>query len=142
VIETSCYRIASRFSGTKELPGHLSNPQILAMLRLDASWPQEDEVPWCSALVNYVAWLLELPRSRDLRARSWLTVGTPVDPKDATAENDVVVVSRGTDPLQGHVGFYAGHSWTGVLILGGNQGNAVSIAEFPLTSVLGVRRLG
>ena len=30
------------------------------MLRLDAEWPEGDDVPWCSGFMNCVAWLLPL----------------------------------------------------------------------------------
>ena len=76
-MDITAYDLASRFIGIKEVRGSVSNPQILSMLRLDSSWPKGDEVPWCSAFVNYPAWLLRLPRSKSLRARSWLEVGTP-----------------------------------------------------------------
>lgn len=41
----------------------------------------------------------------------------------------------------GHVGFFAGLDGASVKVLGGNQSNAVSIQNFPIASVLGVRRL-
>lgn len=66
----STFDIAQRFVGIAEIPGHKDSPQVLAMLRLDETWPENDEVPWCSAFLNYVAWLLRLPRSKSLRARS------------------------------------------------------------------------
>lgn len=72
-IGINAYDLAQRFNGMNELPGTLDNPQILAMLRLDTNVPEHDEVAWCSAFVNYIAWLLRLPRSKSLMARSWLT---------------------------------------------------------------------
>ena len=44
------------------------------MLRLDQQGPENDEVRWRSAFMNYITWLLRLPRSKNLRARSWLIV--------------------------------------------------------------------
>lgn len=119
------------------------------MLRLDHAWPQGDDVAWCSALVNYIAWLLRLPRSKSLAARSWLSVGLPIPLEDAAAENDVVILKRGAPPqpgperldAPGHVGFFAALEGDRVLILGGNQNDQVSIAVFPAKDVLGVRRL-
>ena len=55
---------------------------------------------------------------------------------------DVVIFKRGLNPAQGHVGFYAGRDETKISVLGGNQGNEVSIASFSQADVLGVRRLG
>ncbi len=147
----SAFDIAQRFVGMTEIPGTPSNPAILAMLKLDQSWPADDETAWCSAFVNYVAWLLRLPRSKSLQARSWLTVGRPVKLENATAGFCVVVFSRG-EGIQpgpdvvnapGHVGFFAGLDLIKqqVLVLGGNQGNSVNVSRFPISRVLGVRDL-
>jgi hypothetical protein len=104
----------------------------------------------CSAALNYWAWLLRLPRSKSLRARSWLEVGTPVSEMDVEVGFDVVVLKRGasdagpeTINAPGHVGLYAGTMPldSDVLILGGNQSNKVSVAAFSASRILGIRRL-
>jgi hypothetical protein len=51
----------------------------------------------------------------------------------------VVVLSRGSNPSLGHVGFFMGYSGSNVKILGGNQMNQVSIANFPKTKVAAYR---
>lgn len=135
------YDLAQRFVGLKEDDGPQANPLILAMLQLDSTWPTDDAVPWCSAFVNAMAWLLRLPRSKSLAARSWLTVGTPVSFDAAAVGFDVVVLARGVSATSGHVGFFAGLDDHGIHVLGGNQGNAVSVETFPLAAVLGIRRL-
>jgi uncharacterized protein (TIGR02594 family) len=148
-VEITAYDLAQRFVGVKEVSGPTANPQILAMLQLDNAWPQDDSVAWCSAFANYVAWLLRLPRSKDLRARSWLLVGTPVKLEDAQPGFDVVIFSREgstSDPTvidaPGHVAFYAGRDdMDRVLALGGNQGDCVCVEAFSATKVLGIRRL-
>lgn len=136
------YQIAERFIGAREVSGHASNPAILAMLRLDESWPEGDDVPWCSAALNYWCWLLRLPRSKSLAARSWLGVGTVVALDDAAEGFDVVVLSRpGAGPTAGHVGLYAGRDGDTIYLLGGNQSDRVCVAPFAASRVLGVRRL-
>lgn len=145
----TAFDIAQRFVGTTEVPGVSSNPLVLGMLRLDAQWPSGDDVAWCSAFANFVAWLLRLPRSKSLGARSWLTVGRPIALEQAEPGFDVVVFSRGKGKqpdasvidAPGHVGFFAGVEGDSVLSLGGNQGDSVSVARFPKAHVLGVRRL-
>jgi uncharacterized protein (TIGR02594 family) len=147
---TSAYSVASRFVGTTEVDGNLANPQILAMLQLDQRWPSDDAVPWCSAFVNYVAWLMDLPRSGSLRARSWLTVGQEIHISQAEQGFDVVIFKRG-DGVQpgpseldapGHVAWFDQITPNGrVRVLGGNQGDTVSYAIYPLRDILGVRRL-
>ena len=148
-MEISAYEIALRFVGTKEVPGTTANPQVLAMLKLDDPWPDDDAVPWCSAFTNYVAWLLRLPRSKSLAARSWLTVGEVIQLEDAEPGFDVVIFKRdsenqsGVDVIDapGHVGFYAGVERQEILVLGGNQSDSVSIAPYLKSNLLGVRRL-
>ena len=145
----TAYDIASRFTGMAEVPGKPNNPSILAMLKLDNDWPEGDEVAWCSAFANYVAWLLRLPRSKSLRARSWLKIGIPVSLQDATRGWDVVILKRGegeqpgpeVTEAPGHVGFYASQDHSKVYLLGGNQGDQVSVAGFPQSRILGIRRL-
>lgn len=137
----TAYQIAERFIGTKEIPGNVDNPAVLSWLKLDGDWPQHDEVPWCSAFTNYVAWLLRLPRSKSLAARSWLGVGTPIDIQDARVGFDVVILKRDPNPASGHVGFFAGVEGGKVLLLGGNQGNRVCVSDYDYNRVIGVRRL-
>ena len=148
-VTTDLFAVAQRFIGVKETGGATSTPLVLAMLRLDASWVQDDQTPWCSSFLNFVCFLLGAPRSRSLAARSWLLVGTSIPLTDATVGNDVVILTRGPGKqpgpevvaAPGHVGLYAGHDATHVSILAGNQGDAVSIARFPKSRILGIRRI-
>lgn len=149
-IELTAFDLAQRFVGIKEIDGKVSNPQILTMLQLDDKWPEDDSVPWCSAFVNYVAWLLRLPRSKSLRARSWLLVGQPIVVSDlATVGFDIVILKRGggSQPgpevinAPGHVGFFAGLNSDHIALLGGNQSNSVNISCYEIKRVLGIRRL-
>jgi len=148
-LEITAFDIAQRFDGVKELAGSVDNPQIMSMLRLDNSWPENDEVPWCSAFANYVCWLLRLPRSKSLRARSWLTVGHGIELSEAAAGFDVVILKRGAGEqpgpevleAPGHVGFYAGRFGNLIEVLGGNQSDTVKISRYRAESLLGVRRL-
>ena len=142
------FDIAQRFSNIEEVGGNVDNPQILAMLKLDVKWAEHDEVPWCSAFVNYICWLCRLPRSKDLRARSWLTIGRGISLDNAEV-GDVVVLKRGKGnqpgpeviDAKGHVGFYAGRMDGLIEVLGGNQSDTVKISRYQSTRLLSVRRL-
>ena len=144
----TAFDIAQRFVGIQEVGGAVDNPMIMSMLKLDNAWPEDDEVPWCSAFANYVAWLLRLPRSKDLRARSWLTIGKGIMLDDAEV-GDVIVIKRGkgSQPgpevidAPGHVGFYAGRFGELIEVLGGNQSDTVKISRYHKSRLLGVRRL-
>jgi len=152
----TAFQIASRYAGLTEIPGNGDEPHVSAWLA-DAGLGlgQHDETPWCASFVAHVCRLLALPVPKfPARARSWLTVGTPVDDwTQAWPAFDIVVLKRG-DGAQpgpevldapGHVGFFAGFSSRpadgSVVVLAGNQGNTVSYQPFPESRVLGVRRL-
>jgi uncharacterized protein (TIGR02594 family) len=136
----TAFDVARRLVGVvKERPGDDDHPFIAwchEVARLGTG--QHDETPWCSSFVCAMALLLGLPSSRSAAARSWLAVGQPIDLDHAIAGNDVVILTRAGG---GHVGFYAGHSAQTITLLGGNQGNAVSLATFDRARLLGVRRL-
>jgi len=154
VVALSAYAIAETYLGLEEVEGAGSNPLIVGMLKQDAPWlAGGDEIPWCAAFVNHVAARIPgMPRSKKLNARSWLAVGQDVRLPDAKVGFDVVVLSRGVGApganvldAPGHVGFYGG--WRAaagrpseVLVLGGNQGDAVTAAWFPAARILGIRR--
>lgn len=137
----SPYELAQRYVGIKEIAGKKNHPLIswwLSLCGFDTDTP--DEVPWCSAFVNGIAWELRLPRSKSAAARSWLNVGIPVELNQAEV-GDIVILKRGTNPAQGHVGFYASHNEFTVTLLGGNQSNGVCVASFDKRDLLGVRRI-
>ena len=145
----TAYDIAERFQGTKEIKGAVDNPQVMAMLKLDNNWPQNDEVPWCSGFVNYICWLLRLPRSKNLMARSWINIGSYIELEDAQVGFDIVVLKRSANSpgpeilnAPGHVGFYAGSNSKRVYLLGGNQNNGVNVSGYNINRILAIRRLG
>lgn len=135
------YSIAEKFIGLQEVPGKDSSSVIMSMLTLDAGWPEGDDVPWCSAFVNYICWLAGVSRSKKLNARSWLDTGRVVPLVEAQQGFDVVVLSRGKNPALGHVGFYHSHGGDTIHLLGGNQNDEVNITPYPKERVLGVRRM-
>lgn len=101
---------------------------------------------WCAAFVNAVLNESGLPGSDTvsdypLTARSFLQWGEKVD---SPMPGDLVVFPRGSEPWQGHVGFFIGEiKINGVAyyyILGGNQNGKVSIERFRASRSLGIRR--
>lgn len=150
LIYLSPLALAQRFDGLAETPGAVHNPAVVAMLQLVDHSIHDDETAWCSAFVNYIAWLLDLPRSRSLAARSWLRVGQPIVLTEARPGFDVVILKRGEHAppaavleAPGHVGFFVSlqHAPDRVTVFGGNQSDRVCLETFPLERVLGVRRL-
>lgn len=94
---------------------------------------------WCAAFVNATLSHQGKQGTDSLAARSFLDWGNPVAEPQV---GDVAVFSRG-DPngWQGHVGFFQGYAPDGsISVLGGNQGNAVSVQNYPTDRLLGFRR--
>lgn len=150
-LHTTALELAQNlFRGVHEVPGNEDHPLIVAALRMVESWPEHDEVPWCSSLPYMVCIGLGLPvPSRNgLMARSWLTVGTPVALEDARVGFDLVILSRGSNApgpevldAPGHVGFFHGIHGGKVLVWGGNQSDSACLDYFPASRILGIRRL-
>ena len=122
-------------SQVAELPGALSNPRIELYHATTGGGAAPDSVPWCSSFVNFCIERAGGKGTRSKASRSWMTWG-----KDAGAfeAGCIVVLSRGTAP-KGHVGFFVGFDGDRIELLGGNQGDQISIASFDRSRVLARR---
>lgn len=128
--------------GQKEIEGPEENPVIVNYAReSDFGWENEEKTPWCSIFLNWCAAKAGLQRSGKANARSWLLVGDKVEYPEP---GDIVVLWRDSvESWKGHVGILFGFSMDSkrVYILGGNQGNQVSISGYSTEQVLGYRSL-
>ncbi|MCC7542863.1 MAG: TIGR02594 family protein [Deltaproteobacteria bacterium] len=129
--------IARGERGVHETPGKASTKRINEYLATVSMAPN-DEIPWCSAFVNWVMRKANLPGAGKARARSWLSYGAAIDPPKPGA---IAVLWRGKPTAAtGHVGFYIGEEDAEhVLLLGGNQANAVNVSSYPKNRVLAYR---
>jgi len=130
------YDIAKKEIGIKEFKGSKHNPRILQYhdeTSLDAS---TDEVSWCSSFINWCMKRSGFPGTDSAVARSWLNWGISIS---TPALGCVIILKMGREAWQGHVGFFAGFEGDRVLILGGNQGNQVSISSYPRSKIIGYR---
>jgi len=129
--------------GQKEISGSEHNQSIVDYAKESGfDWVNDDETPWCSIFVNWVAKRNNLTLTKKANARSWLLVGKNVN--ESPEPGDVVIFWRERpNSWKGHVGFFFGFSKDGsrVYCLGGNQGNQVSISAYSSDTVLGFRRL-
>lgn len=93
---------------------------------------------WCAGFVNAALGAKGVSGTGRLNARSFLEFGTPTD---RPTQGDIVVFSRG-DPngWQGHVGFFVREEGDRIFVLGGNQGDKVSIQSYPKSRLLGYRK--
>jgi uncharacterized protein (TIGR02594 family) len=92
-------------------------------------------VYWCSSFVCWVFEQHQIAHTRSKRARSYEIWGELADVVELWP-GSVVVFPRGDG---GHVGFalHASDRW--VWVLGGNQGNAVSVQRWPRASLITAR---
>jgi len=123
--------------GQREIAGNADNARIRAFFR-DVGQPASlhDEVAWCAAFVGACLERAGLASTRSLMARSYLRWGDAVS---APRFGAVAVLSRGSDPSAGHVGFLIGETASHLVLLGGNQADAVSVAAYPRARLLGLR---
>ena len=128
-------RRARGYLGVRETPGKATTPVISRWLLELKAWWRDDETPWCGV---YVAAVMReegfSPPKHWYRARGWLEFGVSIpDPIPGC----IAVFDRKGG---GHVGFVVGVDERGrLMVLGGNQGNAVTVAPFDGTRVLGYR---
>lgn len=135
-------QIAVKELGQKEISGPEDNPAIVNYAKeAGFEWVDDDETPWCSIFLNWCALNSGLLGTNKVNARSWLLSGKSTENPEP---GDVVVFWRESpDSWKGHVGLFFGFSKDAsrVYVLGGNQGNQVSLSAFPTDTVLGYRRL-
>lgn len=96
---------------------------------------------WCADFVNATLAQSGMKGTGSGMARSFLNYGQATNTPKV---GDIAVFTRG-DPNgpQGHVGFYQGTDAQGnIQVLGGNQGNAVSVASYAPDKLLGYRTHG
>lgn len=128
--------------GVAEVVGKGSNRTIIGWRdELNhAGWKitgfSDDDIPWCGLFAAIVAHRSgKLVPEGPLWARNWTKFGSPqVKP----ALGDVLVFERPGGG--GHVGFYIGEDKTAFHVLGGNQGNRVSITRIAKARCIAVRQ--
>lgn len=130
------FMIAEGEIGVKEIPGPKHNGRILEYHATTTYKAKTDEISWCSSFVNWCIVTAGKKGTNLANARSWLNWGEPLK---TPVLGCVVVFSRGTNPAQGHVGFYAGETDGFIRVLGGNQGNEVKISNYAKGNLLGYR---
>jgi uncharacterized protein (TIGR02594 family) len=124
--------------GVAEIPGKEDNPRIVMYHRTTIGGAAHDETAWCSSFVNYCVEQAGLEGTRSKAARSWHDQHWGRDVTSRPAEGDVVVFSRHSPSDDGgHVGFFISDEGDQIRILGGNQGNRISIRLFPKNGSLG-----
>lgn len=126
---------ARRYLGLREIPGPKHNTTIQGWLKILGAWWKDDETPWCGVFVAHCmrATGHKLP-THWYRAKGWLDWGRKLT---SPLVGCVVVLEREGG---GHVFIATGIDGQGRIVgIGGNQGNAVTVAAFDAARVVGYR---
>ncbi len=128
---TSWMDAAKKETRTIEIVGKQNNSRVLEYHSIVNGPKNDDENGgWCSSFVNWSFAQVGITGSKSASAGSWGNWGQTLD---KPAYGAVGIVNGGT-----HVGFVAGYSATGkIILLGGNQGNpgAVRYSPFPVSDI-------
>jgi uncharacterized protein (TIGR02594 family) len=126
--------IAEKEIGQKEIRGE-ENPRIIEYHSTTTLKAKEDEVPWCSAFVNWCIVQAGIIGTNSAAAKSWLSWGEEID---VPVPGCICVIHKkvkGEDKNTGsssgyHVAFYRREDANRIWLLGGNQGNQVKETSF------------
>lgn len=137
----AAFNRAKTYIGLKETVGPMHNPAVLRLFKLVGhGWVKDDETAWCAAFVGAVLKEVGEVGTGKINARSYLKWGYEVSP-DKAHRGDIIVFWRGRpDTAQGHVAFF--DRWDAIgnpIVLGGNQGNSVSLQSYPRRRMLSIR---
>lgn len=128
-------QLARSFIGLREVKGGQHAPEIVQFWKdIKRGGIKDDETPWCAAFVGAMLERAGIRSSRFESAKSYLQWG------ELLTEPCLGCIVVFTREGGGHVGFVVGMDKAGnLLVLGGNQGDAVNIKAFPLARVSGYR---
>ncbi|MEA3390011.1 MAG: TIGR02594 family protein [Pseudomonadota bacterium] len=129
--EPAWYLAARNLIGTRESAGASNSPTILGWAKLLGAKVlgivyNADSVPWCGLFVANCLRAGGVDLSDMMvavRAKAWATWGSAIAADRLTA-GAILVFDRAGG---GHVGFYHGEDSSHYHVLGGNQGDCVSI---------------
>ena len=117
--------VAEAEIGTKEIAGSRHNPRIIEYHSTTSGRFTNDETAWCASFVNWVLKQAGQSGTNNALALSFKNYGTKLE---RPAYGSIAVLSYGGG--RGHVGFVVGRQGNRLLLLGGNQSNAVNVKAF------------
>ena len=100
------------------------NTRIVEYHATTAGKFNDDETAWCSSFMNWVMKQAGYKGTDSALAVSWKNYGTK---SDGPVVGSIAVIDRGNG--HGHVGFVVGRSGNNIVLLGGNQGDAVQLPK-------------
>lgn len=131
IIETPWMDTAFSQIGVTEFSGAKNNPIIIGYHSTTILSATTDSTPWCASFVNYCLTQNNIPSLNSASAFAYLHFGEKLD-KPAYGALAIMKYS--------HVGFVAGQNSDGrIILLGGNQGDAVNLSPNGISQVKGYR---
>jgi uncharacterized protein (TIGR02594 family) len=126
---------ARKCIGLHEAKAPENNPEIVQFWHdIKRSGIKDDKTPWCAAFAGAMLERAGITSTRFESAKSYLDWGEALN---TYAYGCVVIFNCDGG---GHVGFVVGQQANGdLLVLGGNQSDAVNIKAFPTSRVSGYR---
>jgi len=125
--------IAKKELGVSEIKGEKHNARIVQYAHdIGLSWITDDETPWCAVFLNWVLFISGRTGTGSARAKSFSKWGVPATAEDIPSGNVVAIFHRGSsasDP-RGHVGVVISDDGGYINLIGGNQGDSVSIKRY------------
>lgn len=131
---------ALKLLGTKEIVGSVHSKTIMG-------WANElgigktyvnDEIPWCGLFIAYVCLKSGVDPGITAKDALWALNWNKFGTKQAVAMlGDILTFKREGG---GHVGIYVGEDAKCYHVLGGNQGNMVSVTRIEKIRCAGIRR--
>lgn len=130
-------RRARQEIGVSEIAGKYHSKRVLSYWELAKLSFSDDETPWCAGFVGAMLEDCGIKSTRSGMARSYEKWGQPC----GAIPGAIVVFWRGSKSSgSGHVGFVTGKDQYGnIMVLGGNQSDAVNIKPFDTSRIVGYR---
>jgi uncharacterized protein (TIGR02594 family) len=130
-------RLARQEIGVTEIAGRQHSKRVLSYWELTKLPFRDDETPWCAGFVGAMLEDCGIKSTRSGMARSYENWGQQC----SAIPGAIAVFWRGSRSSgSGHVGFLTGKDQHGnLMILGGNQGDAVNIKPFSTSRLIGFR---
>src|SRR5438445_7416749 len=114
---------AEAAANVHEIAGPAANPRIVDYFKATTFHATSDEVPWCSAAINFYMREAGIAGTGSAAAHSWTTWGNACPPKLGCV---VVIQRRDLGPDHGyHVALFVSLDFQRIELLGGNQNNSV-----------------
>ena len=133
--EASWVTIARGELGQHEVAGGQNNARIVEYHSTTTLKAKDDETAWCSSFVNWCMTKAGVAGTKSAAAASWVDWGSACEPRlgAVVVLYNAKAANSSTTTTGNHVAFLIEETSTTYKLLGGNQGDQVSIVGFSKT---------